>query len=78
MVERGPMQGVFLLDQNKIATLGYVTLGKPAQGQVEVPAGLQEGDWLVARPATAPAQEPPVHMLGRRALSPGNLQFAPE
>ena len=46
------MQGVFLLDQNKIAALHYVTLGKPTQGRVEVLAGLQEGDWLVARPGT--------------------------
>lgn len=52
IVERGQMQGVFLLDQNKIAALHYVTLGKPTQGQVEVLAGLQEGDWLVARPGT--------------------------
>ena len=52
VVERGQMQGVFLLDQNKVATLHYVTLGKPAQGQIEVLAGLQAGDWLVARPGT--------------------------
>ena len=52
VLERGQMQGVFLLDQNKIAALHYITLGKPAHDQIEVLAGLQEGDWLVARPGT--------------------------
>ena len=52
IVERGQMQGVFLLDPNKIAALHYVTLGKPIHGQVEVLAGLQDGDWLVAKPET--------------------------
>lgn len=52
IVERGQMEGVFLLDQNKIASLHYVTLGKPTRDQVEVLAGLQDGDWLVARPGT--------------------------
>jgi RND family efflux transporter MFP subunit len=52
VVERGQMQGVFLLDQNKIAALHYITVGKSSQGQVEVLAGVQDGDWLVARPGT--------------------------
>jgi RND family efflux transporter MFP subunit len=52
VVGRGQMQGVYLLDQNKVAALRYVTLGKPNQGQVEVLAGLQAGDWLVAAPGT--------------------------
>jgi RND family efflux transporter MFP subunit len=52
IVQRGQMQGVFLLDQNKVATLHYVTLGKPNQNQIEVLAGLQAGDWLVAKPGT--------------------------
>lgn len=52
VVQRGQMQGVFLLDQNKVATLHYVTLGKPTQNQIEVLAGLQAGDWLVAKPGT--------------------------
>ncbi len=50
IVERGQMQGVFLLDQNKVASLHYVTLGRSTQEQVEVLAGLQDGDWLVAQP----------------------------
>jgi RND family efflux transporter MFP subunit len=52
IVQRGQLQGVFLLDQNKIATLHYVTVGKPIQSQIEVLAGLQSGDWLVATPGT--------------------------
>ena len=52
VVARGQMQGVYLLDQNRIAALHYVTLGKPNQGQMEVLAGLQNGDWLVAAPGT--------------------------
>ena len=52
IVARGQMQGVFLVDQNKIAVLHYVTLGRPSQGQVEVLAGLQDGDWLIAKPGT--------------------------
>jgi RND family efflux transporter MFP subunit len=52
IVQRGQMQGVFLLDQNKIAALHYITVGKPIQNQIEVLAGLQSGDWLVAAPGT--------------------------
>jgi RND family efflux transporter MFP subunit len=52
IVQRGQMQGVFLLDQNKIAALHYVTVGKALQSQIEVLTGLQSGDWLVATPGT--------------------------
>ena len=52
VVERGQMHGVFLLDQNKIAGLHYISVGKSSRDQVEVLAGLQDGDWLVARPGT--------------------------
>jgi RND family efflux transporter MFP subunit len=51
VVERGQLQGVYVLDQNKIASLRYVTLGKTAGSVVEVLAGLQEGERLVAKPA---------------------------
>ena len=50
VVERGQLQGVFVLDQNKVASLRYVTLGKSSGSEIEVLAGLQEGEWLVARP----------------------------
>jgi RND family efflux transporter MFP subunit len=50
VVERGQLQGVYVLDQNKVASLRYVTLGKSAGPVVEVLAGLQEGERLVAKP----------------------------
>jgi RND family efflux transporter MFP subunit len=50
VVERGQLQGVFVLDANRIAGLRYVTLGKPSGDKVEVLAGLQGGERLVARP----------------------------
>jgi RND family efflux transporter MFP subunit len=51
IVERGQLQGVFLVDQSKIAVLHYITVGKPVKDEVEVLAGLQDGDRLVASPA---------------------------
>jgi multidrug efflux pump subunit AcrA (membrane-fusion protein) len=39
-----------VLDQNKIASLRYITLGKPSGAQVEVLAGLQAGEMLIADP----------------------------
>lgn len=52
IVERGQLQGVFVLDQNRVAGLRYVTLGKSAGDDVEVLAGLQDGDRLVAKPGS--------------------------
>ena len=50
VVDRGQLQGVFVLDQNQVAGLRYITLGKPAGTNVEVLAGLQPGERLVAKP----------------------------
>jgi RND family efflux transporter MFP subunit len=50
VVERGQLQGVFVLDQSKIASLRYITLGKATGSEIEVLTGLQGGEWLVARP----------------------------
>ena len=50
VVERGQLQGVFVLDQNKVAGLRYITLGKPSGSEIEVLAGLQEGERLVGKP----------------------------
>jgi RND family efflux transporter MFP subunit len=50
VVERGQLQGVFVLDQNKIASLRYVTLGKSSGSEIEVLSGLQSGEWFVANP----------------------------
>src|SRR5208337_400400 len=50
VVERGQLQGIYVLDQNRVATLRYITLGKPSGAEVEVLAGLQDGERLVAKP----------------------------
>jgi RND family efflux transporter MFP subunit len=52
VVERGQLQGVYILDQNKIASLRYITLGKPSGQQVEVLAGLQDGEGVIAEPGS--------------------------
>jgi RND family efflux transporter MFP subunit len=50
VVQRGQLQGVYVIDANQIAGLRYVTLGNSAGEMVEVLAGLQDGDKLVAAP----------------------------
>ena len=50
VVERGQLQGIYVLDQNKVASLRYITLGKASGAEVEVLAGLQDGERLVAKP----------------------------
>jgi RND family efflux transporter MFP subunit len=50
VVERGQLEGVFVLDQNKVASLRYITLGKLCGSEIEVLAGLQDGERLVAQP----------------------------
>jgi RND family efflux transporter MFP subunit len=50
LVERGQLEGVYVLDANQVAELRYVTLGKSAGEKVEVLSGLQEGDKMVAAP----------------------------
>jgi len=51
VVERGQLQGVFVLDQIKVASLRYVTLGESSGSEIEVLSGLQGGEWFVANPA---------------------------
>ncbi len=50
ILERGQLQGVYVIGANGIAGLRYVTLGKTAEQQVEVLSGLQDGDKVVAAP----------------------------
>ncbi len=50
VVERGQLQGVFVLDQKRVATLRYVTLGKLSGSEIEVLSGLQLGEHFVANP----------------------------
>ena len=48
--ERGQLHGIYVLDQSGVASLRYVTLGHPTETQVEVLAGLQNGERVVAQP----------------------------
>ncbi|MGA8151461.1 MAG: efflux RND transporter periplasmic adaptor subunit [Terriglobales bacterium] len=50
VVERGQLQGIYVLGQNQVASLRYITLGKPSGGEIEVLAGLEDGERLVAKP----------------------------
>jgi RND family efflux transporter MFP subunit len=50
VVERGQLQGVFVLDQNRVASLRYVTLGKFSGSEIQVLSGLQGGEWFVSNP----------------------------
>ncbi len=50
VVDRGQLQGVYVLGQDKTAELRYVTLGRPQGEGVEVLSGLQPGEQLVAAP----------------------------
>jgi len=50
VVERGQLQGVFVLDQNRVASFRYVTLGKFSGSEIEVLSGLQGGECFVANP----------------------------
>jgi hypothetical protein len=52
VLQRGQLQGIYVLDQNKIANLRYITLGKPSGAQVEVLAGLQAGETLISDPGS--------------------------
>jgi len=47
VVQRGQLQGVYVIDSNQIADLRYVTLGKTDGEQVEVLSGLQGGERLI-------------------------------
>lgn len=50
VVQRGQLQGVYVVGTNRIADLRYVTLGKVLDQQVEVLSGLENGETLVLSP----------------------------
>ena len=52
VVQRGQLQGVYMVDANRMSGLRYVTLGKTTGEQVEVLSGLQDGESIVAAPGT--------------------------
>ncbi len=51
VIERGQLQTVYVLGENNIAILRYVTLGNATRDQVEALSGLSDGDKLIANPA---------------------------
>jgi RND family efflux transporter MFP subunit len=52
VVDRGQLQGVFVVGPERIAELRYITLGKPQGDGVEVLSGLQPGDQVVLTPGS--------------------------
>ena len=50
IVERGQLQGVYVLDSEQIAGLHYVTLGRTSGQKVEVLSGLEDGERVIAAP----------------------------
>ena len=50
VVERGQLHGTYVLDPNGIANLRYVTLGRASGNEVEILAGIQAGESVVAQP----------------------------
>jgi RND family efflux transporter MFP subunit len=50
VVERGQLQGVYILDSEQIAGMHYVTLGRTSGQQVEVLSGLEGGEKIIAAP----------------------------
>jgi RND family efflux transporter MFP subunit len=50
VIERGQLQGVFVVGKDNLAGLRYITLGRANGSNVEVLAGLESGERLVAKP----------------------------
>jgi RND family efflux transporter MFP subunit len=50
LVQRGSMQAVYVLGTDQIASLRYVTLGRPDNKTVEVLSGLDNGERIVVSP----------------------------
>jgi RND family efflux transporter MFP subunit len=50
VIERGQLQGVYVLDSEQVAGLHYVTLGRVAGKHVEVLSGLEDGERVIADP----------------------------
>jgi RND family efflux transporter MFP subunit len=50
VLERGQLQAVYVVDQSGTANLRYVTLGQARERNVEILAGVQNGERVVAQP----------------------------
>jgi RND family efflux transporter MFP subunit len=51
VVQRGQLQGVYVVDSNHVASLRYVTLGRTSGEQVEILSGLDGNEQIIALPA---------------------------
>jgi RND family efflux transporter MFP subunit len=51
VVNRGALRGVYVLDQNQVASLRYVTVGSASEGRLEVLSGLTANESVVAAPS---------------------------
>ena len=50
LLHRGQLDGVYVVDKDGVASLRYITLGKPSGDGVEVLSGLGNGDRIVSQP----------------------------
>ncbi len=50
LLHRGQLDGIYVVGKDEIASLRYVTLGKPNGSDVEVLSGLDSGERIVAQP----------------------------
>jgi RND family efflux transporter MFP subunit len=50
VLDRGQLQGIYVVGADQVATLRYIALGKAEGQQVEVLSGLQDGERVVAAP----------------------------
>ena len=50
LLHRGQLDAVYVVGKDEIASLRYVTLGKPSASDVEVLSGLENGERIVAQP----------------------------
>jgi RND family efflux transporter MFP subunit len=50
VIQRGQLQAVYVLDEGRIAGLRYITVGSSVGAEVEVLAGMQSGERIVAKP----------------------------
>jgi len=49
LVQRGQLDALYVVTKDGVASLRYVTLGKPSSGNVEVLSGLENGEQVVAQ-----------------------------
>jgi hypothetical protein len=60
VVERGQLQGVFVLDPDGLARLRWIRLGRVRGERVEVLSGLSEGESYLSAPPPGLADGTPV------------------